>query len=166
MRKLFAIAIALSMMSGLYALKLGLGVAWEDVLEDGRYFAIKADARVPVLPILDVRGELLNVALPDGGKAIKFGTFTGSDLLIKLPMPMAFQPYLAMGLWFGMGLEDAPLDYMKIDLKAALGGEMALGGVNAYLEFGLNPFNWTKDADPATSNRLYGQLGITVPVGL
>lgn len=166
MRKLFAIAIALSMMSGLYALKLGLGVAYEDVLEDGRYLAIKADARVPVLPILDVRGELLNVALPDGGKAIKFGTFTGSDLLIKLPMPMAFQPYLALGLWFNMGLEDAPGDYMNMALKGALGGEMALGGVNAYLEFGLNKFTWVKDADPATTNPLFVQLGITVPVGL
>jgi hypothetical protein len=164
MRKLFAIAIALSMMSSLYALKLGIGGAYEDVAESGRYFAIKADARIPLMPIIDVRGELLNVALPDGGKAIHFGTFTGSDLLIKLPMPMAFQPYIALGVWFDMGLEDAPGDYMDLGLKGALGGEMGLGGVNLYLEAGLNKFQWVKDGD--TTHPIYVQLGVTVPVAL
>jgi hypothetical protein len=166
MKKLFAIAIAVGMLSGLYGLTLGLGVAYEDVAEDGRYLCIKGDARIPVLPILDVRGELLNVALPDGGKAIHFGTFAGSDLLIKFPMPAAFQPYLALGIWFSKGLEDAPLDYTTLALKAGLGGEMGFGGVNAYLEGGLNKFTWTADADPATTNPIYVQLGLTFPVGL
>jgi hypothetical protein len=162
MRKLFAIAIALSMMSGLYALKLGIGAAYEDVANDGRYFAIKADARVPLMPIIDVRGELLNVALPDGAKGIHFGTFTGSDLLIKLPMPMAFQPYIALGVWFNMSLETGSA--MDIGLKGALGGEMGLGGVNLYLEGGLNKFTWVKDGD--TANKVYVQAGVTVPIAL
>lgn len=166
MKKLFAIAIAASMLSGLYGLTLGLGVAYEDVAEDGRYLCIKGDARIPVLPVLDWRVGLLNVMLPDGGKAINFGTDVSSDLLIKFPMPASFQPYLVLGVWFNMGLEDEPLDYMNLALKAGLGGEMGFGGFNAYLEGGLNKFTYTKDADPSTTNPIYVQLGITFPLGL
>jgi hypothetical protein len=166
MKKLFAIAIAASMLSGLYGLTLGLGVAYEDVAEDGRYLCIKGDMRVPILPIVDLRGGLLNVMLPDGGKAINFGTCVSSDLLIKFPMPASFQPYLVLGVWFNMGLEDEPLDYMNFNLKAGLGGEMGFGGFNAYLEGGLHNFTYTKDADPSTTNPIYVQLGVTFPVGL
>lgn len=166
MKKLFAIAIAASMLSGLYGLTLGLGVSYEDVVEEGRYLCIKGDARVPILPVLDVRGEFLNVGLPEGGKAIHFGTFFGSDLLIKFPMPAAFQPYLVLGVWFNMGLEDEPLDYMTLGLKAGLGGEYGFGGFNAYLEGGLNKFTWVKDADPSTTNPIYVQLGVTFPIEL
>jgi len=166
MKKFFAVAIAVSMLSTLYALDLGLGVAYQDVAEDSRYLAVKADARVPVLPILDWRAGLLNVVLPDNGKAIHLGTSISSDLLIKFPMPASFQPYLVMGLWFDMGLEDEPLDYTVLNLKAGLGGEMGFGGFNAYLEGGLDKFNWTKDADPATSQEIYVQLGVLLPVGL
>ncbi len=166
MKKLFAIAIAASMLSGLYGLTLGLGVAYEDVLEDGRYFCVKGDVRVPVLPILDVRGGLLSVPLPDGGKSVNFGTFVDSDLMIKFPMPSSFHPYFALGLWFNLGLEDAPGDYMHIGVKAGLGGEMDFGGVGGYLEFGLHNFTYDKDADPSTTNPLYVQLGLTFPVGM
>jgi hypothetical protein len=166
MKKLFAIAIAASMLSGLYGLTLGLGVAYEDVAEDGRYLCIKGDMRVPILPIVDLRGGLLNVMLPDGGKAINFGTCVSSDLLIKFPMPASFQPYLVLGVWFNMGLEDEPLDYMNFNLKAGLGGEMGFGGFNAYLEGGLHNFTYTKDADPSTTNPIYVQLGVTFPVGM
>ena len=166
MKKLFAIAIAASMLSGLYGLSLGLGVAYEDVAEDGRYLCIKGDMRVPLLPIVDLRGGLLNVMLPDGGKAINFGTCVSSDLLIKFPMPASFQPYLVLGVWFNLGLEDAPLDYMNFNLKAGLGGEMGFGGFNAYLEGGLHNFTYTKDADPSTTNPIYVQLGVTFPVGM
>jgi hypothetical protein len=166
MKKLFAIAIAASMLSGLYGLSLGLGVAYEDVAEDGRYLVIRGDARVPILPIVDWRAGLLNVNLPDGGKSINFGTGITSDLLIKFPMPASFQPYLVLGLWFNLGLEDAPGDYMNFSLKAGLGGEMAFGGFNAYLEGGLHDFTYVKDADPSTTNPIYVQLGITFPIGL
>ncbi len=164
MRKLFALALALTLVSGLYGLKLGLGVAYEGLAVDGAdpYLAIKADMRLPLISMIDVRANILSVVLPDGGKAIHLGTFTDSDLMIKFPME-SIKPYLALGLWFNMGLEDAPLDYMNLGLKAALGAEMALGGLNAYLEGGLNKFTWVKDGD--TSNPVYIQLGITVPVG-
>jgi hypothetical protein len=61
MKKLFAIAIAASMLSGLYGLTLGLGVAYEDVAEDGRYLCIKGDARVPIMPIVDWRAGCTSV---------------------------------------------------------------------------------------------------------
>ena len=166
MKKLFAIAIAASMLSGLYGLTLGLGAAYEDVVEEGRYLCIKGDARIPILPVLDARGELLLVNLREDGKAITFGTFAGSDLLIKFPMPASFQPYLVLGLWFNMSLEDD--DSMYLGLKAGLGGEYGFGGFNAYLEGGLNRFTYTKvgDADSETANPIYVQLGMTFPIDL
>jgi len=166
MKKLFTALIAASVLSGLYAVNLGVGVASQNVLKDGRYFAVKADLSTPVMPIIDWRVGILNVVLPDGGKAIHFGTGVSSDLLIKVPMPMAFQPYIVLGLWYDMGLEDAPLDIMEINVKAALGGQMGFGGMNGYLEFGFDEFNWTKGADPATSQEFYGQLGVRIPLKL
>ncbi|OGC43782.1 hypothetical protein A2Y85_04575 [candidate division WOR-3 bacterium RBG_13_43_14] len=166
MKKLFAIAIAVGLMSGLYALNLGLGVAYESVDNDARYLAIKADARVPLFAMIDVRGELLNVSLAEGGKVIHFGTFTGSDLLIKFPMPSSIKPYLCLGVWFNKGLEDAPLDFTNLALKAGLGAEMGFGGLNAYLEGGLNKFTWVDGADPATDQQIYVQLGATFPLGM
>ena len=169
MKKLFAIAIAASMLSGLYGLTLGLGVAYEDVAEDGRWLCIKGDARIPIIPVLDWRVGLLTVKMPTDAKTIAFGTGVSNDLLIKFPMPASFQPYLVLGVWFGMGLEDAvPYDYMTFDVKAGLGGEYGFGGFNAYLEGGLNTFSYLKigDADGETANPIYAQLGITFPLGL
>ena len=166
MKKLFAIAIAASMLSGLYGLTLGLGVSYESVEDSTRYLCIKGDARVPILPVLDVRGELLLVPLGEDAKAIHFGTFAGSDLLIKFPMPAAFQPYLVLGVWFYMSLEDD--DTMAFDLKGGLGAEYGFGGFNAYLEGGLNKFSYFKtgSADSETANPIYVQLGITFPIDL
>jgi hypothetical protein len=164
MKKLFACAIAISMLSGLYAMKLGLGVAYEDALEDGAYLAIKADARVPLMPIIDVRGCLLNIKLPDGGKAIEFGTFVDSDLMIKLPMPMPFQPYIALGIWLGKGLEDEPLDYTDLQLKAALGGEMSFGAMDGYLELGLNKLHMTFEEGEDAVTPFFVQAGVIFPL--
>lgn len=165
MRKLIMTVMALSLMSGLYALRLGLGVAYEDVIEDARYLAVKADARFPLIPLIDVRGGILNVMLPDGGKAVSFATFTETDLLLKIPVPAAFMPYIALGASYYMSLEDnGP---MNIGLKAGLGGEMGLGGFAGYLEFGVNRFGWSKVGDVSTTVKpLYAQLGVTVPIGL
>jgi len=169
MKKLFAIAIAASMLSGLYGLTLGLGVAYEDVADSTRWLCIKGDARIPILPVLDWRAGLLNVSLMEGGKHVLVATGIESDLLIKFPMPASFQPYLVLGLRFLMGLEDTGYyDRMDIALKAGLGGEMGFGGFNAYLEGGLNKFTYSKvgDADGETANPIYAQLGITFPLGL
>lgn len=166
MKKLFAIAIAASMLSGLYGLSLGLGASYESVEDSTRYLCIKGDARIAILPVLDVRGELLLVPLGENAKAINFGTFAGSDLLIKFPMPAAFQPYLVLGVWFNMSLEDD--DSMYLGLKAGLGAEYGFGGFNAYLEGGLNRFTYTKvgDLDSETANPIYVQVGLTFPIEL
>jgi hypothetical protein len=166
MKKLFALVIAASMFSGLYGLTIGLGASYEDVAEDARYLMIKGDARVPLFAIIDVRCGLLGVSLADGGKVINFGTFLESDMLVKIPMAAALQPYLVLGLWFDKGLEDAPGDYTRLGLKAGLGGNMGFGNLGAYLEGGLNKFTWDADADPSTTNPIYVQLGLTFPVGL
>lgn len=166
MKKFFALALALSCLSGLYGLSLGLGVAYEGLTVSGAdpYLALKADARVPLSKMIDLRACLLNVSLPDGGKSVHLGTFVDSDILLKPDMSMPFKPYLALGLWFNLGLEDAPLDYMTLGLKAALGGEFEVGGFSAYIETGLNKFTWVKDG--GTSHPIYVQLGLTFPVNL
>lgn len=166
MRKLLALALTLTLVSGLYGLKLGLGVAYEGLADDGDgWLALKADMRVPLFSKVDVRANLLEVALPEGGKNIFLGTFTSSDLMYKISLDGSIKPYVAAGLWFKLGLEDAPGDYMHIGVKAGLGAEMAIGGLNAFLEGGLNQFTYDKDADPSTHNPMYVQLGITLPVG-
>ncbi len=169
MKKLFAVAIAAGLLTGLYALNLGLGVAYEDVADSTRFLTIKADARVPLFAMIDVRCELLNVSLMEDAKAIRFGTFNGADLLIKFPMPSSIKPYLCFGVWFDKGLEDVVgFDQTLLDLKAGLGAEMGFGGVNAYLEGGLNKFHWNgaEGADPATDQEIYVQIGATFPVGM
>jgi hypothetical protein len=165
MKKVFALALSLSFLSGLYGFTLGLGVAYEGLAVSGAdpYFALKADARVPLSSMIDIRAVLLNVSLPDGGKSIHLGTFTESDLIFKPKTSMSFKPYLALGVWFSMGLEDAPLDYKILAVKGALGGEMEFGGLNAYLEAGLNKFTWVSGGG-GTSHPVYVQLGVNIPV--
>lgn len=168
MKKLFALALALSAVSGLYGLTLGLGGAYENLAgPEGTdpYLAIKMDARVPVMPILDIRAGLLHVELPEGGKEINFGTFVDSDLLIKIPMAAPVQPYIVAGVWFNMSLEeDGP---KSLGLKAGLGIEMPFGGLNGYLEGGLDKFTWYDVAGTSdTQNPLYVQVGVTYPLNL
>jgi hypothetical protein len=166
MKKVFALALVLSCMSGLYGLTLGIGAAYEGLLVDGAdpYLALKVDARVPLMKMIDIRACVLNVSLPEGGKNIYLGTFTDSDLLIKPDMGMPFKPYIALGVWFRMGLEDAPGDYQVLGLKGALGGEFEIGSIGAYIEAGLNKFQWIKDG--GSSHPVYVQLGLTFPVNL
>ncbi len=165
MKKLFAIAIAASMLSGLYGLTLGLGVAYEDVADSTRYLCIKGDARIPILPVLDLRVGLLDVSLRENAKGILFGTGMETDLLIKFPMPASFQPYLVFGLRFDLGLEDPST--MGLELKGGLGGEMGFGGFNAYLEGGLHNLDFQKDREPdEMTTAIYAQLGVTFPLGL
>ncbi len=166
MRKLFALTLALTLVSGLYGFKLGIGPAYENiaVTDQDPFLAIKIDARVPLISMIDVRAVLINFSMPENAKSLKFGTFTESDLMIKFPMEGSFKPYLALGLWLNQGLEDAPLDYMQLYLKAALGGEMGFGGVNVYVEGGLNKFAKIKGVD-GTQHPVFVQLGVILPVG-
>jgi hypothetical protein len=164
MRKIFALALALTLVSGLYGLKLGLGAAYAGLLDDHytEYLSIKADMRVPLLSSVDVRATILNFDMPTDAKAIHLGTFTSSDLMFKIPMEGSLKPYVAAGLWFNYGLDAETMD---LALKAAIGAEMGLGGLNAFIEAGLGPFSYTKDADPSTHNPMYVQAGIILPVG-
>jgi len=166
MKKVFALTLALACLSGLHGLSLGVGAAYEGLTVSGvdPYLAVKVDARVPLSKMIDLRACVINVALPEGGKSVHLGTFTDSDILIKPDMSMPLKPYLALGLWFNLGLESDPLDYMNLGLKAALGGEFEVGGFSAYVEAGLNKFTWVKDG--GTSHPIYVQLGLTFPVNL
>jgi hypothetical protein len=167
MKKVFALVFALSFLSGLYGFTLGVGAAYEHLAVTGvdPYLSVKVDARVPLAKMIDIRACLINVDLPEGGKAVHIGTFTDSDILIKPDMSMPLKPYLALGIWFNLGLEDAPLDYKALGLKAALGGEFEIGGLGAYVEAGLNKFTWASGGG-GTTHPIYVQLGLTFPVNL
>lgn len=167
MKKLFAIAIAASMLSGLYGLTLGLGVAYEDVAEDGRWLCIKGDARIPIIPVLDWRAELITVRLPENAMSLHIGTGISSDLLVKIPVPAPISPYLAFGFLFDLGLEDEPLDYMNFKLKAGAGAEYSFGPACAYIEGGLHNLDFVKDREPdEMTTAIYAQLGVTYPIPL
>ena len=170
MKKLFAIAIVASLMSGLYGLTFGLGVSYEDIAEEdtltGAYFVVRGDARVPILPILDWRAGLLAVQLPTDAKSLHFGTGVTSDLLIKIPVPAAINPYVVLGLWLDMGLEDPST--MMLRLKGGVGAEYSFGPAGLYLEGGLNKFQLYDDGvnDATTTVPIYAQVGFTFPIDL
>jgi len=157
MKKLFALALSLSMLSGVYGLTIGIGGAYEDVTDElggGAYFAAKIDAIVPVLPILKVRGNLLNVDFVTD-TPIKFGTFTGTDLLVILPLPAMFQPYVVAGAWFEKDV--------SMSFKGGLGAEIGFGTVSGYLEGGVN---YTKPDVGDATMPVYIQGGVRVPIQL
>ncbi len=145
---------------------MGLGVAYENLAgpEGSKpYLAIKGDATVPVVPILDWRLGILNISLPEGGKSFSFGTGINSDLLIKIPMAGTFQPYIPLGLSLWKGLEEGL--GMLLTLKAGLGGSMGFGGMNGYLEGGLNLAS-ISNGQSRTDTAFYVQVGVKFPVGL
>lgn len=173
MKKLFALAVAISMMSGLYGLSLGLGVAYENIAgpeDTDPYLAVKGDVTLPVIPIIDWRLGLLSLELPTDAKLFTLATGISSDLLIKIPMPAAFQPYLVIGLgvgYYSIEVLDETFNTTFLDFKGGIGGEMGFGGLSAYLEGGVN-FGYFKfgDADAETENPLFVQAGVKFPVGL
>jgi len=132
MKKLFAIMIVGSMLGGLYGLSLSLSGAYQDITDEyggGAYFGIKADVIVGLLPVLKARGYLAEVDFSEG-TPMRFGTFTGSDLLITIPMAMPFQPYLVAGFWFEKDVYTT--------FKVGAGAEMGFGNMSGYLEYNLN----------------------------
>ncbi|MEO0106226.1 MAG: hypothetical protein ABIL46_02715 [candidate division WOR-3 bacterium] len=166
MKKLLAAAIALSAVSGLYALSLGLGIAYENLAgPEGTdpYLAIKGDATIPVISMVDWRLGLLNISLPEGGKSFSLGTGIGSDLLVKIPMAGTFQPYVPFGFSLFKSLEEG--GGMILTLKGGLGGSMGFGGMNGYLEAGLNLVSMS-NGDSDTDKSFYIQAGVKFPVGL
>ncbi|MEO0161933.1 MAG: hypothetical protein ABIL74_06635 [candidate division WOR-3 bacterium] len=134
MKKLLAIAIAATMLSGLYGLTLSLSGAFQDITneyEGGAYLGAKVDIIMGLLPILKARGFLMELDFSEG-TPMTFATFTGTDLLINIPMAASVQPYVVTGFWF---VKD---EYMTI--KGGLGAEMGFGNVSGYLEGNINFF--------------------------
>jgi len=159
MKKLFAIAVAATMLSGLYGLTLSLSGAYQDFTDEqgeGAYFGAKADVIMNLLPILKARGFLAEVNFSEG-TPIKFGTFTGSDLLITIPMPAAIQPYLVAGFQFEKDVQ--------MIIKGGLGAEMGFGNMSGYVEYNLN-FVSPEVGDSYMPMNIMGGIRIPLKLGL
>lgn len=159
MKRLLALTVAMTMLSGLYGLTLSLSGAYQDITDEyggGAYFGIKADIIVGLLPILKARGFLVEVDFSDG-TPMHFGTFTGTDLLINVPMAAPVQPYIVAGFWYHKDL------YMTI--KGGLGAEMGFGNMSGYLEYNLN-FVSPEQGDSYMPMNIMGGLRIPLKLGL
>lgn len=159
MKKLLGLFMAATVLSGLYGLTISLSGAYQDVTDkygDGPYFGAKADVIVGLLPILKARGYLVEVDFSEG-TPIHFGTFTGSDMLITIPMAAPIQPYLVAGLWF---VKDADMT-----IKAGLGAEMGFGNMNGYVEGNLN-FVSPEGGDSYMPINIMGGIRIPLKLGL
>ncbi|MGQ9664685.1 MAG: hypothetical protein ACUVUH_05040 [bacterium] len=159
MKKLFAMAVVATMLSGLYGLTLSLSGAYQDITDEyggGAYFGAKADVIVGLLPILKARGYLVEVNFSEG-TPMHFGTFTGSDMLITIPMAAPIQPYIVAGFWF---IKDA---YMIF--KGGLGAEMGFGTMNGYVEGNLN-FVSPEEGDSYMPINVMAGIRIPLKLGL
>ncbi|MGB9720280.1 MAG: hypothetical protein ACPL28_02205 [bacterium] len=159
MKKLFAIGVIATMLSGLYGLTLSLSGAYQDITDEyggGAYFGVKADVIVGLLPILKARGYLVEVDFSEG-TPMHFGTFTGTDMLITIPMASPIQPYLVAGVWF---VKD-----VHFTLKGGLGAEMGFGNMSGYLEYNLN-FVSPDQGDSYMPMNVMGGLRFPLKLGL
>jgi len=184
MKKLFAIAVAVGMLSGLYAgASFGLGGMYtiggpSQVSQDSSYSypSIVADVMVDLLPIVGLRMGLVSVdiksdsAPAEGGMDMAFGTGVYGDIVFKIPMAGMVSPYIPIGAWYYNnyhGWEDLSL----IGLKGGAGAMMGFGGVSAYLEGGVRLASFTYPdymvamgyADKSYTY-FYVQGGIRVPI--
>ncbi|MEO0184492.1 MAG: hypothetical protein ABIL22_08145 [candidate division WOR-3 bacterium] len=159
MKKLLAVAIAATMLSGLYGLTLSLSGAYQDITDEsggGAYFGAKADIIVGLLPILKARGFLAEVDFSTG-TPMKFGTFTGSDLLITIPMAAPVQPYVVAGLWF--------VKNVSTTIRGGIGAEMGFGNMTGYLEYHLNFVSFSGGGSSTPMN-IMGGLRFPLKLGL
>jgi hypothetical protein len=181
MKKLFAIAVAASLFSGLYAgASFGLGGMYtisgpSNVHPDSNYSypSIVADVMVDLLPIVGVRMGIVSVdiksdsAPAEGGVDMAFGTGVYGDVVFKIPMAGMVSPYIPIGVWYYNnyhGYEDLGL----IGLKGGVGAMMGFGGVSAYLEGGvrLASFSYPEvwQLEDKSYTYFYVQGGIRVPI--
>jgi hypothetical protein len=164
MKKLFAIALAVGLFSGLYGLSFGLGVAYDNIAgPEGTdpYLSIRADVMCKPLPILGFRMGLIQVDLPEDNTTYMFGTGVNADILIYIPMAGMVNPYIPFGFWYyGNGGS-------TITLKGGLGGEFGFGGFAGYLEGGIEFISISPEGmDSSSENWFYIQAGVRIPVGL
>lgn len=169
MKKLFAIAIAASMLGGLYGFSIGLGVAYDNLAgPEGTdaYFSVRADAMCKPLPILGFRIGLIQIDLPTDATTYAFGTGVSADVLIFIPMAGMISPYIPFGFWYH-GYAD---ESSSLKLKGGLGAEMGFGGFMGYLEAGITftKVSWGIEGvdDPDATNPFYVQGGVRIPIGL
>jgi hypothetical protein len=165
MKKLFAIAIAASMLTGLYGLTFSVGAAYDNLAgPDGTdpYFAIKSDMICQFHPMLGLRCGLVSVELKDdvmGGTQYSFGTGVYSDVIVSIPMAGMISPYIPLGVWYsGNGGS-------SLHLKGGLGADFAFGGFGVFLEGGINFYNISNGTSTST-NPLYVMGGVRIPVDL
>ncbi len=166
MKKLFAIAIAASMFSGLYGFSVGLGARYDNLAgpdETDPYLSIRADVMCKPMPILGFRMGLIQVDMLEDNTQMLFGTGVNADVLVYIPMMGMVNPYLVVGVWYVSDQDD----YTLLDLKAGVGGEFGFGGFAAYLEAAFNMETISPEGgDSNTDNWFYVQGGVRIPIGL
>ena len=170
MKKLFALVIAASMMSGLYALSFGLGarytIGYPGALADSTfsYPSIVADVMCKPLPIVGLRIGLIQFdMIPDeeGGSKYEFATGANAAVLVYIPMAGMVNPYIPFYFSYsGNGGSTILLD-------AGLGAEFGFGGVNGYLEGGINLWNASPEGlDSNSETWFHVQGGVRIPVNV
>ncbi len=170
MKKLFALVIAASMMSGLYAFSFGLGARYTlshpGFLPDSTYSypSIVADVMCKPLPIVGLRIGLVQFDMvPDeeGGSQFMFGTGVNAAVLVYIPMAGMVNPYIPFHfVYAGNGGSTITLD-------AGLGAEFGFGGVNGYLEGGIDLFNYSPEVGDSNSDTWFHvQGGVRIPVNV
>lgn len=172
MKKLFAIAIAASLVSGgLFGFSFGLGAAYDQLGIDELYGeshpVIIADVMVKPLPILGIRFGVVDVALKSddfGGTQFTIATGLDATVLFYIPMAGMLQPYIPVYFAYKDLGDGGP---SAMHFFGGLGAEFMLGSVNGYLE---GRFDWSDIGDflgfdPESQNWFTIQGGIRVPIG-
>lgn len=166
MKKLFAIAIAASLFSGLYGFSVGLGARYDNLAgpeETDPYLSIRADVMCKPMPILGFRMGLIQVDLVENATFMTFGTGVNADVLVYIPMMGMVNPYLVLGVWY-QSQQDM---YTGFDFHGGIGGEFGFGGFAAYLEGAFILHSVTPEGmDSQSDSWFYVQAGVRVPIGL
>ncbi len=168
MKKLFAIAIAASLVSGLYGFSFGLGAAYDQLGIDSLYGeahpVIKADVMAKPFPILGIRFGVVDVAMNSddfGGTMFTIATGLDAAILVYIPMAGTFQPYIPIYFKYA---DTGDLDVTTLHIFGGLGGEMGFGSVTGYLEGRFTLHDVSTMDDSQTWFTIQG--GVRVPIGL
>lgn len=169
MKKLFAIAIAASLISGgLYAFSFGLGAAYDQLGIDSLYGdahpVIKADVMVKPFPILGIRFGVVDFALKSddfGGTMFTIATGLDAAILVYIPMAGMLQPYIPIYFKY----EDlGDYDQTTLHIFGGLGGEMGFGSVTGYLEGRFTLHDVSTMDDSQTWFTIQG--GVRIPMNM
>ena len=167
MKKLFAIAIAASMFSGLYGFSVGLGARYDNIAADSvmgdAYLGIRADVMCKPMPILGFRMGLIQIDMVEDAMQMHFGTGVNADVLVYIPMMGMVNPYLVLGLWYN-SYENVGSGF---EFHGGVGGEFGFGGFAAYLEAAFVLQSYSPEVGDGDSfNWFYVQGGVRIPIGL